>query len=72
MSDDGLFDQLMKARLHFARAVVAHHQAACNDDALLDRVSECERAYLDALLAGIERKMAQVLELRVTPAEGEA
>ena len=36
MSDDEQFHRCMEARLHFARAVVAYHQAGCNDDALLD------------------------------------
>ena len=72
MTDDELFDRLMKARLHFACAVVAHHQAGCNDDTLLDRVSECEHAYLDTLFTHIERKMTQGLELLTMPVAGEA
>ena len=72
MSDDKLSDRFMEARLHFAHAVVAHHQTGCNDNALLDRMGECEYAYLDALFTNVERKMTQGLELLVMPVEGEA
>lgn len=72
MSDDKLLDRLMKARLHFARAVVAQHQAGCTDDALSDRVGKCEHAYLDALFTYVMRKTTQGLELLVMPVEGEA
>ena len=64
MSDDELSDRLMKVRLHFACAVVAHHQAGCNDDALWDWVGKCEHAYLDALW--------RYQKLLITPVEGEA
>ncbi len=72
MTDDELLDRLIDARRHFARAVMAHHQAGCNDDALSDRVGECEYAYLDALFTHVMRKMTPGLELLVMPVEGEA
>ena len=72
MSDDELFHRLMEARRHFAHAVVAHHQAGGNDDALSDRVGECEYAYLDALFTYVMRKMHPGLELLAMPVEGEA
>ena len=72
MRDDELLDRIIDARRHFAHAVVAHHQSGCNDDALLDRVGECEIAYLDAVFTRAERKMAQIRELMETPAAGQA
>ena len=51
MSNDEQLHRLLKARYDFAAAVMAYHQAGCDDDALLDRMSECERAYLDTKIS---------------------
>ena len=84
MSDDEFIHQLMKARYDFAAAVMAFHEAGCDDDALLDRMSKCERAYLDiiitsaspglvAALAGCqEQDIDQLRKLLAIPPEGEA
>ena len=83
MTDDELIHQLMKARCDFAAAVMAFHKASCDDDALLDRMSKCERAYLDiiftsaapglaAAIARNEQDIDQLRKLLAIPPEGEA
>ncbi len=81
--DDELFHQIMQTRYDFATAVMACHKSGCNDDALLDRMSECERAYLDAVITRLspaiaaafarrERSILQLLKLAAIPPEGNA
>ena len=83
MSNDELLHQLMKARYDFAAAVKAYHKSGCDDDALLDWMSECERAYLDtkishaapgltAAFARLEREIDQLRKLAAIPPEVEA
>ena len=84
MTDDTeLLARLLKARYDFAAAVIDHHKSGCDNDTLLDRMSDCERAYLDAMItyatpgltaafARQEWEIVQLRELLAMPVEGEA
>ena len=84
MTDDTeLLNRLLKARYDFAAAVMEHHKAGCDDDALLDQMSDSERAYLDAMItfatpgliaafAQRERDIIRLRELLAVPVGGEA
>ena len=83
MSNDELLHQIMQTRYDFAAAVMAYHKSGCDDDALLRRVGENERAYLDAVIADVvpdiaaavarwERDKDRMLNLLATPPEGNA
>ncbi len=72
MTDDELRERFFKARLDYAKSVVDFYRCGCNDDALLDRMSECELAFISAMFATIETKAKQVVQLFWEPVEGEA
>ena len=81
--DDELFHQIMQTRYDFAAAVMACHKTGFNDDDILDRMGECERAYIEvvimhaspgfvAALARQERGIDQLRKLAAIPPEGTA
>ena len=72
MTSDELREQIFRARLDYAKSVVDFHRCGCNDDALLDRMSECELAFISAMFDSIETKAKQALQLFWEPVEGEA
>ena len=61
MTNNELPHQLFKARYDFAAAVMAYHKSGCDDDALLHRMSECQRAYLDAVITDVAPDLAAAL-----------
>ena len=83
MSNNELVPRLLKARYDFAAAVIAYHKSGCKDHALLRRMGESERAYLDAVFTDVapdiaaafarwERDKDRMLNLLATPPEGNA
>lgn len=81
--DKELVQQFMKTRYDFAAAVMAYHKPSSDDDALFDRMNECERAYLAFIIKQVspgfaaafarhERDMDQLRKLVAMPPEGKA
>ncbi len=83
--DKELVQQFMKTRYDFAAAVMAYHKPkpGGDDDALFDRMNECERAYLAFIITQVspgvaaaltrhERDIDQLQKLAAMPPEGKA
>ena len=64
MSNNELVPRLLKARYDFAAAVIAYHKSGCKDHALLRRMGESERAYLDAVFTDVAPDIAAAFARR--------
>ena len=69
MTSDELREQFFRARLDYTKSVVDFHRCGCNDDAFLDRMSECELAFISAMFDSIETKAKRALQLFWEPVE---